>query len=534
MIKYDEDWLVPLVFRLRGSLIQRSSLFAFPAAAFSLILVTLDTWYPDLRQNAGLLEISGSQLWSSSTAVIFILLGFRTNRAMSRFWEGTGLLHQMRGEWFDSVSCCVTFSRSSLDAKPQEVWEFRHTLVRLMSLCHGSALDEISHESSDPLQTIDAYGLDNRTLDYLQRCNSIHHFNRVEVLLHLIQSLITKNLQDGVLQIPAPILSRVYQTLSRGFVNLLNAKKITDTHFPFPYVQLISMILLVHVILTPVLLSSLIHNQVWAPIFSFVSVFCMFYINFVSVELENPFGDDANDLPMEHFQSEMNNCLLMLLQDEVDIVPHLSLSRVIADYATLEKTIRHPQQFSTCRVDNFTLDGSMNISHGVSVLKPEEHRVVVYKSEDNMSIQEAQARCAMESPDGLDEQNTPIAAQGLKHSIVDLYAPVPNIRAPTTEIRRASIGTSDSRRMEAARRLHDLHSIVGPSVARGHPPVSPRATYEIGSMRRHGLEASGPAVAESLSGLPKLPACQDARRDVSLCGDMAMCEPKVINTHTRA
>ena len=29
-------------------------------------------------------------------------------------------------------------------------------------------------------------------------------------------------LDDGVLKIPPPILSRVYQTISRGFVNLLN------------------------------------------------------------------------------------------------------------------------------------------------------------------------------------------------------------------------------------------------------------------------------------------------------------------------
>ena len=33
---------------------------------------------------------------------------------MERFWEGTGLLHQMRGEWFDAVSCCVTFTRGSI------------------------------------------------------------------------------------------------------------------------------------------------------------------------------------------------------------------------------------------------------------------------------------------------------------------------------------------------------------------------------------------------------------------------------------
>ena len=26
------------------------------------------------------------------------------------------------------------------------------------------------------------------------------------------------------------------------------------------------------------------------------------------MELENPFGLDANDLPLEHFQQEMNDC----------------------------------------------------------------------------------------------------------------------------------------------------------------------------------------------------------------------------------
>ena len=52
---------------------------------------------------------------------------------------------------------------------------------------------------------------------------------------HLIFTLF-----DGVLAIPPPILSRVYQTLSRGFVNLLNAKKIADTRFPFPYAQTIA------------------------------------------------------------------------------------------------------------------------------------------------------------------------------------------------------------------------------------------------------------------------------------------------------
>merc|ERR1719265_1794195 len=102
---------------------------------------------PNLREDWGLLELGKNQLWSVTTGVLAMLLSFRTNRAMARFWEGTGLLHQMRGEWFDSISCCVTFSINALATKREEVMKFRHTVVRLMSLCHGSALEEIAGDT---------------------------------------------------------------------------------------------------------------------------------------------------------------------------------------------------------------------------------------------------------------------------------------------------------------------------------------------------------------------------------------------------
>ena len=63
-----------------------------------------------------------------------------------------------------------------------------------------------------------------------------------------------------VRKVQPPILSRVYQTLSRGFVNLLNAKKIADTRFPFPFSQLISGLLFVHVVMLPMLISAVIHE----------------------------------------------------------------------------------------------------------------------------------------------------------------------------------------------------------------------------------------------------------------------------------
>jgi len=343
MIEYNEEFIFCLLFKYRGSVAPRAALFAVPSAIVAFLLILFDDFKEGYREDLGLMELNNSQLWTASIAVLGIMLGFRTNRAMSRFWEGTGLLHQMRGEWFDSVSCCVTFSRAAQAAKPREVKVFRHTIVRLMSLCHGSALEEIAGDDSDCLSTIDPQGLNNQTLRHLNDCKEKHDFNSVEVLLHLIQSLITKGLDDGVLKIPPPILSRVYQTLSRGFVNLLNAKKITDTRFPFPYAQLITFLLLLHVVLTPMLLTCIIKSKVWAPLFTFVPIFAMFCVNFVAVELENPFGDDENDLPLDHFQTEMNTCLMMLLQENADLVASIHDKRCEFNFDRLHARMKEGQ-----------------------------------------------------------------------------------------------------------------------------------------------------------------------------------------------
>eukprot|EP00439_Symbiodinium_sp_Y106_P071433 s3120_g12.t2 len=273
----------------------------------------------DLRQELGLMDAYRSQLWIISLGVLHALLVFRINRAMERFWEGTGLLHQMRGEWFDAVSCCVTFSRASMVSRPQDTMRFRHAIVRLMSLCHGSALEEIGGEDGDFCETIDSHGLATRTLEHLTDCAEEYDFNRVEVLLHMIQSLITHNLDVGVLKVQPPILSRVYQTLSRGFVNLLNAKKIADTRFPFPFAQLISALLFLHVVLLPVLISAVI-SQAWlAFTFTFLPIFSMCCLNYIGVELENPFGRDDNDLPLKHFQvkdriERKSHCIIQVLK----------------------------------------------------------------------------------------------------------------------------------------------------------------------------------------------------------------------------
>uniref|UniRef100_A0A7S4SS49 Uncharacterized protein n=1 Tax=Alexandrium monilatum TaxID=311494 RepID=A0A7S4SS49_9DINO len=67
--------------------------------------------------------------------------------------------------------------------------------------------------------------------------------------------------------------------------------------------------------------------------------------------MENPFGNDDNDLPLEHFQAEMNSSLLMLLHDRTDHVSHLSPLCVTA-WEALVQTGATQRRHSICSMDS--------------------------------------------------------------------------------------------------------------------------------------------------------------------------------------
>merc|ERR1719410_994534 len=206
-----------------------------------------------------------------------------------------------------------------------------------MSLCHGSALDELKEEETESYEVLDIKGLDETTMKILTQCK-MNKFNRVEVLLHMIQVLVINAQAKGIIDVPPPILSRVYQTLSRGFVNLLDAKKIKDTRFPFPYAQAIAVLLLLFSVITPIVLSTMVPYVTLSAVSTFVPVFGLLCLNYTAEELEMPFGEDSNDLPLDHFQEEMNSSLLMLIHECSD---HVAKTRdnALRDFESLSASL---------------------------------------------------------------------------------------------------------------------------------------------------------------------------------------------------
>jgi hypothetical protein len=198
---------------------------------------------------------------------------------------------------------------------------------------HGSALDEISGTDEDPegYPCLDMGGLDYVSLKVLDETNCVNDgmdeelkFNRCEVLIHMIQVLVVKNQDNGVLKIPPPILSRVFQTISRGQVNLANCRKIKLTLFPYPYAQLIKLLQIVLSTLTPIVMASILPTEHWAFLFTMIPLFGFEALNQTARELEMPFGSDANDLPLMDFHEHMNEALMMLIRDESDLVPSIT------------------------------------------------------------------------------------------------------------------------------------------------------------------------------------------------------------------
>merc|ERR1712110_889388 len=105
-----------------------------PSMIFALILVI---WRDPLTSDiSGTEYLKSSQLWAALATSIGFMVAFRNGKAYGRFWDGTTLLHQMFGEWFDASSCLIAFSRLGKKTKSAQVADFRHTLIRLMSLCH--------------------------------------------------------------------------------------------------------------------------------------------------------------------------------------------------------------------------------------------------------------------------------------------------------------------------------------------------------------------------------------------------------------
>merc|ERR1719246_266551 len=91
--------------------------------------------------------------------------------------------------------------------------------------------------------------------------------------------------------------------------------------FPFPYAQTCYFLLLLLGIFTPWAMCSWSSHPVVCAGLTFIAVLCLTSLELIANQLENPFGDDSNDLPVESFQQAFNESLSLMLTSDAQIDP---------------------------------------------------------------------------------------------------------------------------------------------------------------------------------------------------------------------
>lgn len=118
------------------------------------------------------------------------------------------------------------------------------------------------------------------------------------ICLWIIQGVILM-IRQKLLDIPPPIVSRVFQELSNGMLGFNQAHKVAMVPFPFPFAQMVSLLLLILYTCMPLYIDLFTQNPVITPLVSFLLPMVYCALNTIAVELEEPFGTDHNDVDIE-------------------------------------------------------------------------------------------------------------------------------------------------------------------------------------------------------------------------------------------
>jgi len=283
---------------------------------------------------------------------------FRVNLAWGRYWEALTSVHCMYSKWGDAFMQFTTFCACDMEAiksKSDRDVGMEQTLSKLkkalddaqkfFSILSAMAANEIHHGD---VQEMDVRMHEGTRSSQVTRARSMHQMQElnftkrtprleeghssgqfvkdscfetryvvkklpspaehgaIEVSsdpVHLSMTWIIKTLtmMQSVLRTPPPIQSRMYQELSNGYVHFTNAKKISDVPFPFNYAQLLAIMLTIFSAMLPVYVAAFTHSYIAGPLLTFMVFHSITCINALAEILENPFGQDIDDISLADF-----------------------------------------------------------------------------------------------------------------------------------------------------------------------------------------------------------------------------------------
>lgn len=286
MIRYNPKEWFTFIFRLHKSdTIRKLSPLLFGIAVYSAIIAVLEVEVFNLSDNNHLKNIP--MMHSLLGFAISMLLVFRTNTAYDRWWEGRKL-------WGSLVN------------------NSRNLSIKLAAILkEDDKNNRIFFSSSIPFY---AYSLMNHLQQESTKTALFDEDDHGHLLANIDQGKHIPN------QIAAQLFKRVYLLHQQGKITgdeliILNAElqsfaeicgaceRIKNTPIPFSYSVFIKKFIFFYVMTLPFGYVFTMGYYV-IPVVTFV-FYVLASLELVAEEIEDPFGIDANDLPMEKIASNI-------------------------------------------------------------------------------------------------------------------------------------------------------------------------------------------------------------------------------------
>ncbi|MFM7098537.1 MAG: bestrophin family protein [Gemmataceae bacterium] len=204
-----------------------------------------------------------------------LLIVFRTNSSNSRYWEG-------RSHWGMMVNTCRSLTRIA-KTYCTNAGDFA-TMIIAYVVC-----------VKENLRGTKNFNMLTSLLSGKQYEKMIAASNPPSIIALYLSGLIKKEFDKG--QITAQIAERMEEQVIKLLDSQGGCEKILKTPLPFVYASLIKQLLFIYLYTLPFVLAS---EMDWAtPLVVAVVGFGMLGIEEAGVEIENPFGMQLNDLPLE-------------------------------------------------------------------------------------------------------------------------------------------------------------------------------------------------------------------------------------------
>lgn len=283
-----------IAFSIKGSVIPTILSRVLICGIFGLFISIL----AELKFN-----VSGKTLGGVIPSIVLgLLLVFRTNTAYERFWEG-------RKAWGTIVNNIRNLSRSIWVAIAESDPLHRKEKEQILHLLVAFAIATKLHLRSQPIDENLARFVSPLQSLKLQQTNNAP----LEIAFWIGDYLQAKQEQG---QISLYQMSELQHILD-SMVDMLGAcERILRTPMPMAYAIHLKQLLLLYCLLLPF---QVVDELKWytAPAVALVS-FTLFGIEAIGVEIENPFGTDPNDLPLD----AICNTIQGNITDLIGIEPH--------------------------------------------------------------------------------------------------------------------------------------------------------------------------------------------------------------------